>query len=78
MGHCSELDVLGSPVKKPLVKINKLQAPEENPEHLARKLSTVSAPLLSGIQIYRTKELPASSVSTLVNLFVLQEILCKN
>jgi hypothetical protein len=70
--HCSELDVLGSPVKKPLAKINKLQAPEENPEHLARKLSTVSAPLLSGIQIYRTKELPASSVSLLSGFFGLQ------
>jgi hypothetical protein len=61
----SELDVLGSPIKRPLVKINKLQAPEDNPDHLARKLSTANnAPLLSGIQIYRTKELPASSVST--------------
>jgi hypothetical protein len=63
LDFCSELDVLGSPVKKPTFKINKLQAPEENSEHLARKLSTASAPVLSGIQIYRTKELPASSVS---------------
>ncbi|XP_059490447.1 PDZ domain-containing protein 8 isoform X2 [Neocloeon triangulifer] len=51
-----------SPIKRSVIKIKNLQAPEETtPLITSRKLSSVAVQSQCGIQIYRTKELPMAS-----------------